>query len=164
MIGTKRAYEPPAPGDGHRVLIDRLWPRGLAKDAARIDEWLKDLAPSNELRQWFGHDPARFPDFRVRYQRELANETAEAQLDALARRARQGPVTLVYAAHDELHNNAAVLAELLKKRLARAKRNTIVSKRGRVRGPASRTASEAGPGARRRGGRPRSSSPPRRSR
>ena len=122
MIRTKRAYEVVARGDGHRVLVDRLWPRGLTKAGAHVDEWLKDLAPSNELRKWFAHDPSRFAEFRTRYQKELANETARALLRTLAQRARSKTVTLVYAAHDESHNNAIVLVGLLKRRLARAAR------------------------------------------
>lgn len=120
MIVIKRAYDEPAPADGHRVLVDRLWPRGLGKAGARIDEWLKDLAPSNDLRKWFAHDPRRFAEFRARYRRELSNPTARALLAALTRRARGRTVTLLYAAHDQRNNNAAVLAGLLKRRLARA--------------------------------------------
>lgn len=129
MIRIKRAYEASARGDGHRVLVDRLWPRGLTKAGAHVDEWLQDLAPSNELRKWFAHDPARFAEFRARYQKELANETARALLRTLAQRARSKTVTLVYAAHDERHNNAAVLVGLLKRRLARAARPATTPRR-----------------------------------
>lgn len=106
----KRAYEPAAESDGMRVLVDRLWPRGLDKQHAAIDEWLKELAPSAELRKWFGHEPERWDEFRQRYAAELAgNETLE-RLRALA---RQQHVTLVYAAHDEAHNNAVALRDYL---------------------------------------------------
>ncbi|HEX4511461.1 MAG TPA: DUF488 domain-containing protein [Burkholderiaceae bacterium] len=121
MLRIKRVYEPPARTDGHRVLVDRLWPRGLAKEAARLDEWLKELAPSDSLRKWFGHDPDRFVEFSARYQQELANDETRALLATLGSRARRQAVTLVYAAHDELHNNAVVLAALLKRRRTPAK-------------------------------------------
>ena len=110
-IRLKRAYEPPSPDDGVRILIDRLWPRGVRKDDAAIDEWMKDIAPSTELRKWFNHDPERWPEFQRRYTAELAQRTAEiARLRELA---RQGMLTLVYSAHDELHNDAVVLKRLL---------------------------------------------------
>jgi uncharacterized protein YeaO (DUF488 family) len=110
-IALKRAYEPAAPGDGTRVLVDRLWPRGVSKEAAAIDHWMKELAPSTELRKWFGHDPARWAEFRRRYTAELRQQAdAVAQLRALA---RKGRVTLVYAAHDEEHNDAVVLRTVL---------------------------------------------------
>ncbi|MGA7488546.1 MAG: DUF488 domain-containing protein [Xanthobacteraceae bacterium] len=110
-IKLKRVYEPAARSDGTRVLVDRLWPRGLRKEAAAIDHWLKDLAPSTALRQWFGHDVERWAEFRQRYRAEIA-EHPEA-LAALESLARKGPVTLLFGAHDELHNNAVVLRELL---------------------------------------------------
>lgn len=109
-IALKRAYEEPEPGDGTRVLIDRMWPRGVKKEQARIDVWLRDVAPSTELRQWFGHDPARWTEFRERYRTELKGSPALAELRKLA---RQGKVTLVYAARDEQHNNAVVLRGLV---------------------------------------------------
>jgi len=124
MIRIKRAYEQPARGDGHRVLVDRLWPRGVSKATAHVGEWLKDLAPSDQLRKWFAHDPERFPEFRTRYRKELSQPAPRALLRALAERARRSTVTLVYAAHDEHHNNAVVLASLLKRRLSRAARTT----------------------------------------
>src|SRR4029079_12810158 len=102
MVHLKRAYEPTAAGDGYRVLVERLWPRGLRKADAHIDEWIKDVAPSHELRRWFGHDPNRFSEFRDRYKRELRSEPARAVLAELRRRAARGTVTLVYAARDEL--------------------------------------------------------------
>lgn len=119
MIRVKRAREPAARGDGHRVLVDRLWPRGLRKADAHIDEWLKDVAPSHELRRWFGHDPERFPGFRERYRRELRAEPARTALAELQRRAARGTVTLVYAAHDDQHNNAVVLTQELSRRRGR---------------------------------------------
>jgi len=129
-VRLKRAYEEPEAADGYRVLVDRLWPRGLRKAGAHIDEWLKDLAPSNELRRWFAHDPGRFAEFRDRYRQELSNPTARALLAALARRARSETVTLIYAAKDERHSNAAVLAGLLKRRLARAATRSSSPHRG----------------------------------
>lgn len=110
-VRLKRAYEPPAADDGARILIDRLWPRGVKKEDAAIDEWLKEIAPSTELRKWFGHDPERWPEFRRRYQSELRRHPdGFERLRALARRGR---ITLVYAAHDEAHNDAVVLRDLL---------------------------------------------------
>lgn len=110
-LQIKRAYEPAAPDDGERYLVDRLWPRGVRKSALALTRWLKDVAPSSELRGWFGHEPERWPEFRRRYRRELqANLPALQPLrDAL----RRGPLTLVYSAHDELHNQAVVLREFL---------------------------------------------------
>ena len=110
-VRLKRAYDDPATTDGYRVLIDRLWPRGVSRDRAKLDEWEKELAPSAELRQWFGHDPARFEEFRRRYIDELRHQ--RALLSTLRRRARDGTVTLVYSAHDEEHNDAVVLSEVL---------------------------------------------------
>ncbi|MCZ0732761.1 DUF488 domain-containing protein [Phreatobacter sp. AB_2022a] len=107
----KRVYVPPALEDGARVLVDRVWPRGVSRKAAALASWSKDVAPSAGLRKWFGHDPARWPEFRARYRRELtANPEPVAVLRAML---REGVVTLVYGAHDEEHNNAVVLAELL---------------------------------------------------
>ena len=106
----KRAYEAPAKHDGERVLVDRLWPRGLAKVKAKIDLWLKDVAPSTELRQWFRHDPEKWPEFKKRYHSELENNPAWPELQGLA---RKGDLTLVYAAKDRLHNEAVVLKQLL---------------------------------------------------
>ena len=109
-VNLKRAYDPPARTDGKRILIDRLWPRGVSKARARIDLWLKDVAPSTELRKWFGHDPEKWPEFRKRYRAELKGNPALAELKALA---RQGSITLVYSARDELHNDAVVLKAIL---------------------------------------------------
>ena len=111
-VRLKRAYEPPAPADGYRVLIDRLWPRGVASANARLDEWAKELAPSTKLRRWFGHDPARFAEFRQRYVEELSAQ--EDKLRELRGRARETTLTLVYGARDNEHNDAVVLAELLR--------------------------------------------------
>ncbi|MBP6707712.1 MAG: DUF488 domain-containing protein [Candidatus Accumulibacter sp.] len=110
-VKLKRVYEPPAPADGTRVLVDRLWPRGVSKDDAAVELWLKDLAPSTELRKWFGHEPARWAEFQDRYAKEL-HQHPEA-LEQLRDMARQGAVTLVYSARDEEHNNAVVLCQLL---------------------------------------------------
>lgn len=114
-IRLKRAYEPPSPGDGARVLVDRLWPRGLRKDDAAIDCWMKEIAPSAELRRWFAHDPSRWDAFRRRYLIELAHSAD--LVDELAALARTGPVTLIFAARDALHNQAVVLHEILTERL-----------------------------------------------
>ena len=111
-VRLKRAYEPPAPTDGYRVLIDRLWPRGVARANARVDEWARELAPSTELRRWFGHDPARFAEFRQRYVEELSAQ--EEKLRELRGRARNTTLTLIYGARDTEHNDAVVLAELLR--------------------------------------------------
>ena len=110
-VQLKRAYERPARGDGTRILIDRLWPRGVTKKSAAIDEWFKDIAPSTALRQWFGHDPARWQEFQRRYAGEVRqNPDQFRRLRALA---RKGPITLVFSAHDEAHNDAVVLRSLL---------------------------------------------------
>ena len=114
-VRLKRVYEPAEPMDGHRVLIDRLWPRGVSRDRAKLDDWEKDLAPSKELRQWFGHEPDRFDEFRRRYIEELGGR--RPRLTSLRRRAREGTLTLVYAAHDTEHNDAVVLAEVLRRGL-----------------------------------------------
>jgi uncharacterized protein YeaO (DUF488 family) len=117
-VRLKRAYEPAARADGHRVLIDRLWPRGISREQAKLDAWEKELAPSPELRQWFGHEPGRFPEFRRRYIDELRSK--RPRLTALRRRARGGTLTLVYSARDSEHNDAVVLAEVLRRGLPRA--------------------------------------------
>ncbi len=113
-IKIKRAYEPPSKGDGTRILIDGLWPRGVTKEKAEVAEWMKEVAVSAPLRKWFGHDPAKWPEFQKRYRAELARHP-----EALARLrdiARKGALTIVYGAKDEAHNNAVVLKELLEKR------------------------------------------------
>jgi uncharacterized protein YeaO (DUF488 family) len=111
-VEIKRIYDPAESGDGYRVLVDHVWPRGVSKDRARLDEWARELAPSDELRQWFDHVPERFDEFRGRYRHEL--EAHAERIEALRKRARRGRVTVVYAARDREHNNAAVLAELLR--------------------------------------------------
>lgn len=111
-VRIKRIHDPVAPDDGYRVLIDHIWPRGVSREHARLDEWARDLAPSDDLRRWFDHVPERFPEFRTRYRRQLAKESN--RIDALKARAKQGPVTILYAARDREHNNAVVLAELLR--------------------------------------------------
>jgi uncharacterized protein YeaO (DUF488 family) len=113
MILVKRIYEPPADSDGYRVLVDRLWPRGIAREKARIDEWLKDIAPSTELRKSFGHDGERWPEFVARYRQQLSNPTATAQLERLRDLAGNGTVTLLYAARSQDRNNAIALRDLL---------------------------------------------------
>ena len=118
-IQLKRAYDPAAPGDGTRILVDRVWPRGRARTALDLAAWHRDLAPSDGLRTWFGHDPERWPEFRRRYRAELARPEAEQLLDELARVARAGRLTLVYGAADREHNQAVVLAELVRERVDR---------------------------------------------
>jgi uncharacterized protein YeaO (DUF488 family) len=113
MIELKRVYATPEAGDGTRVLVERLWPRGLDKQHAKVDEWLKDIAPSTELRQWFAHDPAKWPEFQERYRAELAGKSGLA--DRLRKMAENDRVTLVFAAKDEQHNNAIVLKRYLEK-------------------------------------------------
>jgi uncharacterized protein YeaO (DUF488 family) len=114
-IAVKRVYDPPAAGDGFRVLVDRLWPRGIRKEDARIGHWAKDLAPSTELRKWYGHAPGKWPEFRKRYRRELDANT-DAVADLLDRLPR-GAVTLVFGSKETELNNAAVLKEYLEERL-----------------------------------------------
>lgn len=109
-VKLKRAYESPTTTDGLRILVDRLWPRGLAKDKAKIDLWLKDVSPSTELRKWFGHDPKKWSEFKKRYLAELKDNPALSELQALS---RQRDITLVYAAKDKLHNEAVVLKQIL---------------------------------------------------
>jgi uncharacterized protein YeaO (DUF488 family) len=117
-VRLKRAYEPASAEDGYRVLVDRLWPRGVSKEQAKLDEWDQELAPSSQLREWFGHEPGRFPEFRRRYIDEL--RTNRARLRELRRRARIGTLTLVYSAHDSEHNDAVVLAEVLRRGLPKS--------------------------------------------
>jgi uncharacterized protein YeaO (DUF488 family) len=111
MIKLKRAYEKPSPDDGSRILVERLWPRGLTKKRAAVDLWLKDVSPGPELRKWFGHDPARWEQFQKRYWKEL--EEKEEAVQVLKQKCKQGTVTLVYAARDEEHNSALVLKRFL---------------------------------------------------
>lgn len=111
MFQLKRAYEEPSKTDGQRILVERLWPRGVTKEKADLDLWLKEVAPSPELRKWFGHDPAKWKEFQHKYRKELQSHRDEVSL--LRRKAREGPVTLIYAAKDEEHNAALVLKEYL---------------------------------------------------
>ncbi|HSR13011.1 MAG TPA: DUF488 domain-containing protein [Thermodesulfobacteriota bacterium] len=111
MIKIKRAYEPPAPGDGTRILVDRLWPRGITKEKAKISEWLKELSPSTELRKWYAHDPAKWPEFKKRYRKELAGR--EDEIRRLRDAARKGTVTLVFSSKELEINNAAALKEII---------------------------------------------------
>ena len=112
-VAVKRVYEEPASDDGERVLVDRLWPRGVSKERARLTLWLKDIAPSPTLRAWYGHDPAKYEEFRRRYLAELEEEPGRSALAQLRERVGHGPVTLLYAAHDGEHSNASVLRDLL---------------------------------------------------
>jgi len=118
-IKLKRAYDRPTRGDGTRILIDRLWPRGVKKINADIDEWIKELAPSTALRKWFGHDPARWKEFRSRYAAEVHKHPE--QLSRLRNLARKKQITLLYSAHDEIHNDAVALRDFLLGRRAKAK-------------------------------------------
>ena len=113
MLKLKRAYESKEAGDGKRVLVDRLWPRGLRSAEAGIDEWMKDVAPSDELRQWFAHDPEKWPEFKRKYSKELADPQKAALVKKMAKLAASGNITLVYAAKDTEHNNARVLEGLI---------------------------------------------------
>ena len=117
MVVTKRAYEASTATDGYRVLVDRLWPRGVSKASAHIDAWEKDIAPSTELRLWYKHDPAKWPEFQVRYKAEVRSAAARAVLDDLVHRAKRGRVTLLYASKAADICNAAVLEKLLNRRL-----------------------------------------------
>ena len=110
-IQLKRVYQAPSKSDGTRILVDRLWPRGLSKEKARVDLWLKEVAPSTELRKWFGHDPGKWPEFKARYKAELKHNTSQVAL--LKRAVGSGPATLLYGAKDTEHNEAVVLQQLL---------------------------------------------------
>jgi uncharacterized protein YeaO (DUF488 family) len=112
-VRVRRVYDDPMPEDGTRVLVDRVWPRGLRKAAVRLDDWAKDVAPSSELRRWYGHDPAKFGEFRRRYTAELAQPGPQAALGRLRALAAAGPLTLLTATRDVGHSQAAVLAQLL---------------------------------------------------
>jgi len=118
MLRLKRAYEPKAASDGRRILIDRLWPRGLSKRKVAIDDWMKELAPSADLRRWFAHDPRKWVEFQKRYKLEL--RTQADLLDKIAKRALRGRVTLVYGARDEAHNDAVVLSAVIRRRISRS--------------------------------------------
>ena len=129
-VRIKRAYEVPEAADGYRVLVDRLWPRGARKDVLALDAWMKEIGPSDELRRWFGHDAARWQEFAARYRDELRRQPAAGLVAELAARAKRGPITLVYGAKDELHNQAVVLRDL-------------IDRRARVRTPAARPTTES---------------------
>jgi uncharacterized protein YeaO (DUF488 family) len=120
MIKIKRAYEPANQRDGYRVLVDRLWPRGIKKSAFSLNEWAKEIAPSTELRKSFGHDPTKWAEFSKKYQAELRSAEAKGKLEELAKRARRSNLTLVYSARDELHNDAVVLKKLLERKISRS--------------------------------------------
>ncbi len=113
IVRIKRAYEPVSPGDGYRVLIDRLWPRGVSRERAHLDAWDKDLAPSTRLREWFGHEPGRYEEFRRRYIEEL--RAHRPRIAELRRMAREGTLTLLHSARDTEHNDAVVLAEIVRR-------------------------------------------------
>jgi uncharacterized protein YeaO (DUF488 family) len=112
-VALKRVYDEPAASDGTRVLVERLWPRGISKERAHIDLWLKEVAPSTELRKWFNHDPQKFQEFRRRYEAELKAEAAQKAMTKLFEIAKQGQLTLVFAAHDPEYSNAVVLQDML---------------------------------------------------
>jgi uncharacterized protein YeaO (DUF488 family) len=118
MITMKRIYEPASAADGYRVLVERLWPRGVSKEAAHLDAWEKAIAPSDQLRRWYGHDRRKWTEFQARYEREMATPEAQEILDQLAERARHTTVTLLYATHEGDISNAAVLHRLLAQRSA----------------------------------------------
>jgi len=122
VLRVKRISEKPSPADGERFLVDRLWPRGLKKEDAHLQAWLKDLAPSTELRRWFSHDPQRWEEFQHRYIAELEDPEKASQIKALLERARQGTATLVFAARDTEKNNAVVLKQYLEQRLGSSPR------------------------------------------
>jgi uncharacterized protein YeaO (DUF488 family) len=122
-MNTKRAYERPDKEDGVRILVDRLWPRGLTKAKASVDLWLKDIAPSTELRKWFGHDPGKWAEFKTRYRAELKDNNEQVAL--LKGEMKKGAVTLVYGAKDEQHNEAVVLQEYLSRRPSRRKNGVL---------------------------------------
>lgn len=122
MVQVKRAYEPSSRKDGYRVLIDRLWPRGIKKQELDCDEWLKDLAPSTELRKEFSHDPAHWKSFVGAYKKELRSPQARELLEKLGRQAAKRTLTLLYGARDEEHNNAVVLKEVIEKGFMKSKR------------------------------------------
>jgi uncharacterized protein YeaO (DUF488 family) len=120
MLKLKRAYEPETRADGTRILVERLWPRGLSKETLHVDAWLKDVAPSTELRQWFGHDPEKWPGFRTRYFREL--DARPEGWRPIVTAAHRGPVTLVYSSRDTDHNNAVALKDYLQRKIRRPRR------------------------------------------
>ena len=122
MVKLKRAYEPPSGADGYRVLVERLWPRGVRKEALPLDAWEKEIAPSTALRKWFAHDPERWSEFKRRYHAELEEGPQSELLRALAERAAAAPLTLIFSSHDVDHNNAVVLRDELERRARRLAR------------------------------------------
>jgi uncharacterized protein YeaO (DUF488 family) len=122
LVRIKRIYAPVAEGDGYRILVDRLWPRGVSKVAARVDLWMRDIAPSTTLRRWFNHDPAKWEEFCERYRAELREQ--QSLLDAVRQQAKEGPVTLVYSARDERFNQAVALQLVLKQSITRKRSTT----------------------------------------
>ena len=132
MVKLKRAYESATRSDGYRVLVERLWPRGIKKTDLPLDEWLKDVAPSTELRQWFGHEPEKWSEFKRRYRKELNAKPAADSLRALALRAEKSTVTLIFSSHDTEHNNAVVLKEVLERRVGCATRARLAKIVARV--------------------------------
>src|SRR3954467_9718088 len=131
MIQLKRAYEPASRKDGSRVLVERLWPRGLTKQRAALDLWLKDVAPSPELRKWFGHDPAKWKRFEQRYWKELKGpKQAKEAVELLRRKTERGTVTLVYAARDVEHNGAVALRQFLEREKVSSSTNARLTQRG----------------------------------
>jgi len=120
MVKIKRVYDPPFPDDGKRILIDRLWPRGLKKENAHINEWIKELAPSTELRKWFNHDPEKWGEFRKRFFSELQGK--QDAVDVIVNAARKGPVTLLFGSKEERYNNATALKEYIEARMRAAER------------------------------------------
>jgi len=116
-IATKRAYDAPSAADGYRVLVDGLWPRGIKKEKLKLSEWMRPIAPSTELRQWYGHQPERWDEFRKRYRKELQAPDKKVLVEKLIERARQEKVTLIFAAHEAEHCNAGALAEIIRQSL-----------------------------------------------
>jgi len=116
MLKIKRVYEPPTHGDGQRILIDRLWPRGLKKENGRIDEWIKEIGPSTELRKWFNHDPKKWEEFKKRFFKELQKN--QETVDGVIVRAKKGTVTLLFGSREERHNNAVALKEYIEARMS----------------------------------------------
>ncbi len=139
MIRIKRTYEPAARTDGKRILVERLWPRGVKKEALEMDFWQKDVAPSTALRQWYGHEPERWPEFRRRYEKELSENAAG--WSPILEAARKGTVTLLFSAHDVERNSAVVLRDFLEKRLSKEK--GAAKQKGSSRRPSRRSASSA---------------------
>jgi uncharacterized protein YeaO (DUF488 family) len=123
MLKLKRAYDPASNADGTRILVERLWPRGLSKEQVHVDTWLKEVGPSTDLRKWFGHDPEKWPQFRTRYFREL-DARPEAWQPILSQ-ARRGTVTLIYSSHDAVHNNAVALQEYLQAKRRRPGKRSV---------------------------------------